>query len=38
MKRPILLIASHAAALGIGFALGIYALTILTAPPPPTAA
>lgn len=38
MKRPILLIASHAAVLGIGFALGIYALPILTAPPPPTAA
>ena len=38
MKPSVLLIATHAAVLGIGFALGIYALPILTAPPPPTAA
>jgi len=38
MKSPLLLIASHAVMLGIGFALGIYALPILTAPAPPTAA
>ncbi|WP_439537745.1 DM13 domain-containing protein [Methyloversatilis sp.] len=38
MKPVVLLAASHAAMLGIGFALGIYALPILTAPPPPTAA
>jgi hypothetical protein len=38
MKPVVLLVASHAAVLGIGFALGIYALPILTAPPPPTAA
>jgi hypothetical protein len=38
MKPVVLLVASHAAVLGIGFALGIYALPILTAPPPPTTA
>ncbi|MDP3288458.1 MAG: hypothetical protein Q8M64_09130, partial [Methyloversatilis sp.] len=38
MKPAVLLVASHAAVLGIGFALGIYALPILTAPTPPTAA
>ncbi|OYW18436.1 MAG: hypothetical protein B7Z52_05090 [Burkholderiales bacterium 12-64-5] len=38
MKSPLLFLASHAAVLGIGFALGIYALPILTAPAPPTAA
>lgn len=38
MKRLLLLLASHAAAVGLGFALGIYALPILTAPAAPTAA
>ncbi|AOF81809.1 electron transfer DM13 family protein [Methyloversatilis sp. RAC08] len=38
MKSAVLLLASHTAVLGIGFALGIYALPILTAPAPPTAA
>lgn len=38
MKRWLLLLGSHTAALGIGFALGIFALPILTAPPPPTQA
>jgi hypothetical protein len=38
MKKLLLLLASHAAVLGIGFALGIYALPILTAPAAPTAA
>ena len=37
MKKLLLLIASHAFALALGFALGIYALPILTAPPAPTA-
>ena len=37
MKRLILLAATHAAALGAGFALGIYALPILTAPAAPSA-
>lgn len=37
MKR-LLLVVSHAVALGIGFALGIYALPILIAPPAPTTA
>ena len=32
----VLLACSHLAAVGIGFALGIYALPILTAPPSPT--
>jgi len=35
--RKLLLLASHTAALAIGFGLGIYALPILTAPPAPTA-
>ena len=38
MKKTLLLIASHAVALAAGFALGIYALPILTAPPAPSAA
>jgi len=38
MTRLLLLAASHAAALAAGFALGIYALPILTAPPAPAAA
>ncbi|MEJ6022558.1 DM13 domain-containing protein [Ramlibacter sp. PS4R-6] len=37
MKR-LLLVASHLAALAIGFALGVYALPILIAPPEPSAA
>jgi hypothetical protein len=37
MKRILLLAASHAAALGAGFALGIYLLPILTAPEAPSA-
>ena len=36
--RRILLVLSHAAALGVGFAAGIYALPILVAPKSPTAA
>jgi Electron transfer DM13 len=36
MKR-LLLVASHLVALAIGFALGVYALPILIAPPAPTA-
>jgi hypothetical protein len=35
MLRWIVLLATHALALGIGFGLGIYALPILTAPPSP---
>ncbi|MGH8857624.1 MAG: DM13 domain-containing protein [Polaromonas sp.] len=38
MKKSLLLIASHVVALAAGFALGIYALPILTAPPAPSAA
>ena len=38
MTRALLLIASHVVAAAVGFALGIYVLPILTAPPPPTAA
>jgi len=38
MKKILLLIASHVVALAAGFALGIYALPILTAPPAPSAA
>ncbi|HUG23367.1 DM13 domain-containing protein [Piscinibacter sp.] len=38
MKKLLLLAATHAAFLGLGFALGIYALPILTAPAAPTAA
>jgi len=37
MKRLVLLAVTHAAALGAGFALGIYALPILTAPEAPSA-
>ncbi|MDH4095639.1 MAG: DM13 domain-containing protein [Betaproteobacteria bacterium] len=37
MRRLLLLALTHAAALGAGFALGIYALPILTAPPAPSA-
>ena len=36
--RRLLLLLSHGVALAIGFALGIYALPILTAPPAPDAA
>ncbi|RJF92795.1 DM13 domain-containing protein [Noviherbaspirillum saxi] len=38
MKKLLLLVASHAVALGLGFALGIYALPILTAPAGPSSA
>ena len=38
MKKTLLLLASHAGVLAIGFALGIYALPILTAPAAPTQA
>jgi hypothetical protein len=38
MPRTLLLLASHAAVLAVGFALGIYTLPILTAPPSPAAA
>jgi hypothetical protein len=38
MKKLLLLVASHGAALALGFALGIYVLPILTAPAAPTAA
>ena len=37
MKKPLLLL-THLAAFGIGFALGVHALPILIAPPAPTAA
>lgn len=36
-RRKVLLLASHALALLVGFAAGIYALPILTAPPGPSA-
>ena len=36
MKKLLFLVASHAAVLGLGFALGIYALPILTAPAAPS--
>jgi hypothetical protein len=36
MKKLLLLVASHAVALGIGFALGVYFLPVLIAPPAPT--
>ena len=36
MKKQVFLIASHVFALGLGFALGIYALPILIAPSAPT--
>ena len=38
MKKTLLLLASHAGVLAIGFALGIYVLPILTAPVAPTQA
>jgi hypothetical protein len=38
MKKLLVLAASHAIALALGFALGIYALPILTAPAAPTPA
>jgi hypothetical protein len=38
MKRFFILLASHGAALAVGFAAGIYVLPILIAPPPPSAA
>ena len=37
MKKTLLLIASHATVLLVGFAIGIYALPILVAPPAPGA-
>ncbi len=37
MKRWLFLMVTHAAALGLGFALGIYLLPILTAPQAPSA-
>ena len=37
MRRLLILAITHATALGAGFALGIYALPILTAPPAPSA-
>ncbi len=38
MKKLLVLGITHAIALGVGFAAGIYALPILTAPPAPSAA
>jgi hypothetical protein len=38
MKKLVLLTASHAAAIAVGFAVGIYALPILTAPKAPSLA
>lgn len=38
MKKPLALLLSHALVLCIGFALGIYALPLLIAPAPPSAA
>ena len=37
VKKRLLLLATHLAALAAGFALGVYLLPILTAPPAPTA-
>lgn len=37
MKRTVLLVATHAAALAVGFALGVYFLPVLIAPPGPSA-
>lgn len=37
MKRVLLLVASHTLVLAAGFALGVYLLPILTAPPAPSA-
>jgi len=36
MKKPIVLIATHVAALAVGFAVGVYVLPILTAPDAPS--
>jgi hypothetical protein len=38
MKKTLVLVATHAVALAIGFAAGIYVLPILIAPPAPSAA
>lgn len=38
MRQGLILAATHVATLSLGFAAGIYALPILTAPPPPDAA
>ncbi|HEX5804237.1 MAG TPA: DM13 domain-containing protein [Azospira sp.] len=38
MKKPYLLVVSHLLALGLGFALGVYLLPILTAPAAPSSA
>jgi hypothetical protein len=38
MKKALVLIVSHLAVLALGFALGVYLLPILAAPPAPTAA
>jgi hypothetical protein len=38
MKKLVLLVATHVAALAVGFAVGIYALPILTAPDAPSVA
>lgn len=38
MKKLVLLLATHVAALAVGFAVGIYALPILTAPDAPSVA
>jgi hypothetical protein len=38
MKKTLVLVATHAVALAIGFAAGIYVLPILMAPPAPSAA
>lgn len=38
MRKRLLLVASHGVVLALGFALGIYTLPILTAPPAPSAA
>lgn len=38
MKKALILVATHSAVLAFGFALGIYMLPILTAPPAPAAA
>ena len=38
MVKLLRFLATHAIALAIGFALGVYFLPILTAPPPPDAA
>jgi hypothetical protein len=38
VKKALLLLATHAAAIAFGFGLGIYLLPILIAPPPPKAA